>query len=136
MITAQEIRIGNYFISGGGGYCNTGDIQTVNNIDKIGVNKWNDMSASGHDTPLPISITKEWLEDLGLKRAEERENLYYIGEFAVEFSIGACSVGRRQLTRTDNGPTMIFEHLVSMTYIHHIQNLASSLCGEELTITK
>jgi len=84
----------------------------------------------------PIQASEDWLKNLGLKPAEEKENLYYKGEFAVEVFGEIFLVGRRCLTKTKEGNVMVFENLVTMIYIHHIQNLASALCGEELTITK
>lgn len=129
MITAQEIRIGNYFNCYGMRVQVAAiDMEYVEHITDEGRFKIADLE--------PIPITKYLLKNLGLQRAEEKDNLYYKDNFAIVFGIGACSVGRRQLTKTKEGPAMVFEHLVSMIYIHHIQNLASSLCSEELMITK
>ncbi len=122
MIISTHLRIGNYFISGGGGYCEKGELQVVNTISKTGVNEWRDMGASGSDTPLPIELNDEWLEKFGFEKVNDGfENGIRI-EYVPEMDCYWLETNNEVQTSP-------------IKFVHQLQNLYFALQGKELTKT-
>jgi len=142
MIKGNELRLGNYFINGEGCYgVMPGQVDTVESIGYRGVNKWQDMGASGvcpFEKAQPIPLTHEWLLKLGF-----RKSIHSRDEIRVEYVhdlLGANKSfsfsGIRQIgnwlvaSATPNFSVTI--NFSTIEYVHQLQNVTFALTGREL----
>ena len=109
---ATELRIGNYVEAEG--YYPFGDIDGIEKETvRIGVTSYL-LSAI-----LPIKLTEEWLLKFGFVKGIGE---YRIGNYSYNIWNKMVYVKEEEVTKVD------------LLFVHQLQNLFYSLCGEELTI--
>jgi hypothetical protein len=129
MIQAKELRLGNLVLKQGFEYYD-GKKVPDNGIKEVDYRLFEDViDDPGHFDG--ISLTPEWLEGLDFKK--------YTGTTGKE--IYKFPVGRLAIYKTGDDYTVgVFDfdggylHLVSLQYVHQLQNLYFALTGEELSI--
>jgi len=134
MIPPGELHIGNFFIDTVGAYCEANTVQSVHSISQDGVNKWQDMGASGvcrFDQMKPIPITPEILKKCGF---EYRQNTPFLSidlpNNAGELSINAGAGGGRGIVWFKRRGISI--GLTPIEYVHELQNTYYWFCKEQL----
>ena len=109
MIAPQELRLGNKILS-------NGIVVTVDNQTFWDIEKYPDQYE-------PIELTEDWLLKFGFKPAEFHDFLYK--------NIFIINYGGKYYRAYLDGKTRID---VELKYVHQLQNLIHSICGEELKI--
>lgn len=113
MIKASELRIGNYIC------CDSGFYNKPTKVTGMFIRQIDSLNNSEADNYSPIPLTPEILEKCGLLEGNKFRSIEY-------FNI-----------RDENGYSLYFDDsylCVDIKYLHQLQNLYYSLCGEELEI--
>lgn len=117
MITAQDIRIGNYINNG---------IDEVFQVNPQTIGNW-DIGNATLGGFSPISLTEEWLIKFGLtERRGARKGVYYKGEFEIDIHMMHIYFGYNR----------ILNKTAENYYVHQLQNLYFALTDKELTLSK
>lgn len=125
---ANELRIGNLLY-----YKNTVDVAMVEIIHKKHFDcrdKYGTFTPNGRYEPIPL--TEEWLENFGFVdfydefndiHSKIKNNFLFINGSMVGIVAGRLEISY-----------LIFHDADHIRYVHQLQNLFFSLCGEELNV--
>ncbi len=132
MITANELRIGNWFNDVKGGSYNAPGFQQVQSISSTGVNDYNDMGASScakFEDIEPIILSPEILEKCGFEKSDTSNNYilesddHYEENWKAEPEENCYCIGYVEAS-----------HFVRCYFLHQLQNIYYSLRKKELEI--
>lgn len=91
------------------------------------------ITSSSNPDLSPIPLTEEWLLKFGFTfKRTDKSNTYTLGSFRASYVTEGRFKNKRYLTY---GNALTFEDFWNCKYVHQLQNLHYSLCGEELEIT-
>lgn len=135
---ANELRIGNFVL----GYNEKPTVVDDINGFNDGINKWQDMGASGYlEDPKPIPLTEEWLVKFGFSVVDDACYVPEAYNYLRTLNSGSIEVSVGELSTEEQASwgyaIDVFLHtgdsLKHIIYVHQLQNLYYALTGEELT---
>ena len=103
-LTAKDLRIGNYVVQKGSNFAEEVTLELLCRKDVV---------------LEPIQLNEKWLEQLGLSLQEGYIGYYSIGKIHISVE-GQVYVGVEETW------------LCEIHFVHQLQNLFYSICGEEL----
>ena len=126
---ATELRIGNYHL-----------YHIVDKYDERG--EWDEVSQidaedfrilGNFDCPeyKPIPLDEEWLQKLGYCRYDERVDYFYDGNFRTRIDLHKCEFKFYSFCEVSNEQW----YLLTVQYVHQLQNIYFALTGEELIVS-
>jgi hypothetical protein len=123
MIEAKDLRIGNNFQNDEGNILTCFGVAPVDDSDQFNIWYGNELGfILLEEEAKPIPLTEEWLIKFGFEKSNA-DGKYYNGKVPPIYWVYKTQYGMNGLPLN-----------TSFSYVHSLQNLYFSLCGESLTI--